>query len=473
MRHFNKILSLMFLLLLTGCFAHVEHLPKADPKVTYFPSLQDKDDVLIGVALSGGGSRAALFGAAGLEALARLRVGSDQHSLLDQISYLSSVSGGSVASSYFAMKKPVDRKPVLNNDGSLTQKYQDFFEQYKEAMSQNFQRSFELRQFFNIRWLNPTKRATSLSEVLDDRFLDKMTLNDLYKREAQGDSPHLLLNSTLYNNGRRFVITTLPPDAFDYDFLAKLRDELKGNDAQRIQFPASLAKAMEELRPMTFFSKEVEADPRGVSLSKAVAASASFPPIVGPVSVQVEGNDRYWHAGDGGLFDNQGTESLAQVLLKKVDEDKSKRALIIALDSSYPFSVGNAQLDSTEKGFSVFLEDPSRIVGIMEERANAYQHLVWHILQSRGLVLPDQRRIKIIVLRHTNAEWNKDLSDLPQACKDEESGLDSKEAVTQRLAQIPTLFKIESECDKQLLITAASKVVSQRKEEIVKFLEGR
>jgi ChrR Cupin-like domain len=53
-------------------------------------------DVLFGVALSGGGSRAALFGEAGLEALARLRT-ADGASVIDKISHLSSVSGGSIA----------------------------------------------------------------------------------------------------------------------------------------------------------------------------------------------------------------------------------------------------------------------------------------------------------------------------------------------------------------------------------------
>jgi hypothetical protein len=51
-------------------------------------------DVLLGVALSGGGSRAALFGAAGLEALAGLRT-ADGASVIERISHLSSVSGAS------------------------------------------------------------------------------------------------------------------------------------------------------------------------------------------------------------------------------------------------------------------------------------------------------------------------------------------------------------------------------------------
>ena len=54
-------------------------------------------DVLVGVAVSGGGSRAALFAAAGLEALAKLQVGPEHRSLLDHVGYISNVSGGSLA----------------------------------------------------------------------------------------------------------------------------------------------------------------------------------------------------------------------------------------------------------------------------------------------------------------------------------------------------------------------------------------
>jgi NTE family protein len=112
-------------LCLSGCFAHVQHLPKADPAKPSFPPLAHDADTLIGVALSGGGSRAAYFGAAGLEALAHLRT-SQGPSLLEQIAYLSSVSGGSVASSYFATQKPSAGVPVLNRDGSLTPEYGRF-----------------------------------------------------------------------------------------------------------------------------------------------------------------------------------------------------------------------------------------------------------------------------------------------------------------------------------------------------------
>jgi hypothetical protein len=42
--------------------------------------------------------------------------------------------------------------------------------------------------------------------------------------------------------------------------------------------------------------------------------------------------------------------------------------------------------------------------------------------------------------------------------------------VRERTAEIPTRFWIASECDRQLLITAAAKVVTQKEQEIQEFL---
>jgi len=79
-------------------------------------------NLLLGVAISGGGSRAALFGAAGLEALARLRT-ADGASVIDKISHLSSVSGGSLAATYYALKKPGREVKVLDAGGALSDGY--------------------------------------------------------------------------------------------------------------------------------------------------------------------------------------------------------------------------------------------------------------------------------------------------------------------------------------------------------------
>src|SRR5512139_672559 len=89
-------LGLACALLATGCATAVAYrAPVAGPQTTCVTPAPERD-LVVGVALSGGGSRAALFGASGLEALAQVRAPGGA-SVLDQVTYLSSVSGGSLA----------------------------------------------------------------------------------------------------------------------------------------------------------------------------------------------------------------------------------------------------------------------------------------------------------------------------------------------------------------------------------------
>ncbi len=161
-------------------------------------------------------------------------------------------------------------------------------------------------------------------------------------------------------------------------------------------------------------------------LAGVAAASASFPPLVGPITLQVGEEKTYWHAGDGGLYENSGVESLLFLYLKQLQEKRAKRALIIAFDSSFPFSVGERQLARRSLPFSLLTFDFSRIPSIMEERATTYQALFFRSLQLEG-VFPDSKTVSVIVLRHTDAEWAADLSDLPPACKAERAPLRTPE----------------------------------------------
>ena len=79
-------------------------------------------------------------------------------------------------------------------------------------------------------------------------------------------------------------------------------------------------------------------------LAAAGAGSASFPPRVGPITVRVGEEHLYWHTGDGGLYENQGVEALLFVFLKSLQERQARRALIIAFDSSYPFSAARGRV---------------------------------------------------------------------------------------------------------------------------------
>jgi len=458
----------MVLAVLSGCVTSpVYTVPVAKPDQPSCSHAMTPSDTLIGIAISGGGSRAALFGAASLEALAKLQVGPPAHSLLEDISVISSVSGGSMATSYFASVKPRRDVPILTASGELTAEYQRFFAQYKATMNQDYEAPLVWRNLLQLRWLNPAWTAKSLSEYLNSQFLHDMTFQNVRERELSGEIPRLLINTTLYNDGRRLVFTTLPHEQTQYDLL---------KDVSRSVGAGRLSKASAELMQVKWASLQsvtpqaLNLDLCPIKLGAAVAASMSFPPIVGPITFKVEGVDQYWHAGDGGLSDNMGLESLATVALHALQQKAVRRVLIIAFDSSFPFAVGSDRLDHFPEGFTLFNYDFSRIPGIMEERALAYRTLYFRTMAAQG-VLPDERRLKFLQLRHIDAVWKDDMGDLPESCKNEEVKLTNPPMVTKRLASVVTRLWLESICDRDLVATAAAKLVERNKDEILKFLQ--
>lgn len=455
---------LLCAVLVAGC---ASALAVQVPKARSVPSCirpAPEGDLLLGVALSGGGSRAAVFGAAALEALGRIRyAGGD--SVLQQVAYISSVSGGSVATAYYAENKPARQTPVLAQNGDYTEEYRAFFTTYQRQISQDFEGPLLRRQLSTFRWINSSLAARSLSEVLSERLLGKVTLGDLSARQARGDIPAILFNTAFYNTGRRFLLTTTPADVARYDLFADLRQSAASRGAS-VEFPPLSQRMWEALTPLT--PLDLHVDPCPVAVATAVAGSASFPPLIGPITFSVEGEDGYWHVGDGGLYENAGVETLFAAFLKALQEKKTKRALIFAFDSSYPFEVGERLLARRSQPFSILTYDFSRIPGIMEQRAYAYNHLFFRTLRTQG-VIPNVDVLRVLFLRHVDARWRGDMSDLPEACR---GSLHTPAEVTERLAEIPTRFKIISECDRQLLVTAASKVVAQSRQEIEDFLAG-
>jgi patatin-like phospholipase len=457
--------ALVCVVFLAGCasssYYTLKRVDQAGPCQTAVPTR----DLLLGVALSGGGSRAALFAEAGLEALAGLRT-ADGVSVIDKIAHLSSVSGGSLSAAYYVLKKPGRDVPVLNADGSLSEAYRAFFDQYRTELSQDFETSLIWRHILSFRWLNSALAARTLAEILDERLYGRARLGDLAAREKAGDAPGLIINTTLYNNGRRLALTPLPAEVFDYDFFADLERSLAQRG--RVMEEADTIRARWKLlRPIT--PREVHIDPCVFHLSGSAAASASFAPFIGPVTLKIGDEEAYWHVGDGGLYENSGIESLLFLYLKQLQEKRAKRVLVIAFDSSFPFSVGEKQLRRRSMPFSLLNFDFTRVTSIMEERAITYQALFFRALQIEG-VFPDSKTITVVLLRHTDAKWAADLSDLPPACKAERETLKTPEDVVTRIAEIPTALGLSSECDRQLLHVAATKLVAEYRDRILGFL---
>jgi hypothetical protein len=160
--------------------------------------------------------------------------------------------------------------------------------------------------------------------------------------------------------------------------------------------------------------------------------------------LKIGDEDTYWHAGDGGLYENQGLESLILLYLKQLQLKRAKRAVMILFDSSFPFAVGERRLLKRATPFSLLTFDFSRIPSIMEERATTYQTLFFQTLQIEG-VAPDAKTLTAVILRHTDAKWAADMSDLPPACRAEATPLATPQEVRERIAEIPTRLVLPSE----------------------------
>ena len=100
----SAALCLVLGLTVSGCVTAPVYMfkPTAGPADCVQPA--PEREVFVGLSVSGGGSRAALFAASAFKTLSQLRVGPEQRSLLEQVSYISSVSGGSLASAYYNVR---------------------------------------------------------------------------------------------------------------------------------------------------------------------------------------------------------------------------------------------------------------------------------------------------------------------------------------------------------------------------------
>jgi hypothetical protein len=61
--------------------------------------------------------------------------------------------------------------------------------------------------------------------------------------------------------------------------------------------------------------------------------------------------------------------------------------VITVVDAAYPFDVCKHDLDRNKNSFEMYKKDPPRIIGIMEERANAYQLMFWDALRTQDILV--------------------------------------------------------------------------------------
>jgi predicted acylesterase/phospholipase RssA len=283
----------------------------------------------IGLGLSGGGFRAALFHIGVLARLAELNV-------LRRVEVLSCVSGGSIigAHYYLEVRKLLQTVP----DRDITrQHYIDIVARVRKdflaGVQQNVRVSVASEFTTNLKMIfwggyTRTMRAGELyeSEIfarvldcksddprLDDRRRnDPRWLNGFYVcplgDDGQPDEsfnfqtdnwrrrakvPNLILNTTALNTGHNWQFTASwmgePPAGID--------SEIDGND---------------RLRRLYYDAEDTPKAHRQIRLGHAVAASACVPGLFEPLMLDELYPERIVRLVDGGVCDNQGTTSLLE-----------------------------------------------------------------------------------------------------------------------------------------------------------------
>jgi NTE family protein len=246
----------------------------------------NSDDLLLMLAFSGGGTRASTLSYGVLEELARTQVGTApaQHRLLDDVSMVSSVSGGSFTAAYYALWG--DRI------------FSDFEPRFLKKHVQTGLLLRVLAPWNQFRLISPKfGRSDLAAEYYDELLFNGATFADLIARK---DRPFLSINATDVSTGARFEFTQ---DEFDL-----IHSDLS-------KYPISRAVAASSAFPLLLTpvvlknhsADPPQAEPEWVrSILQTPAASTRLKYVASQARSYLEGKRKFVHLVDGGLSDNLG-----------------------------------------------------------------------------------------------------------------------------------------------------------------------
>lgn len=232
----------------------------------------NSDSLVVILALSGGGYRAAALAHAVMEALADTRIDWEGRptSMLQEVDVISAVSGGSLAAAYFAL-------------------YPDtFLHDFPDRVLRKDLQSVVLARAFSPSALwrqtsNTYGRGDLLQEVLDEQVFGGKRYAEVVRRR-----PMVYINATDMRHGQRFEFSQ---DQFDH-----LCSDLD-------QFPIARAVAASMAVPVIFSP---------ITLWNH-QADCPTPRRLRPVSGQAARN-KYIHLVDGGLADNTGLNTVLETV---------------------------------------------------------------------------------------------------------------------------------------------------------------
>ena len=308
-------LAMLVVLQLSGCattYPVNPPLTHIDPTTAYnYQNVVEQSDkggnVLLMLAFSGGGTRAAAFSYSVLKELSETELGRGgrRYRLSDEVDVITAVSGGSFTAAYFG----------LYGDHI----FEDFEKVFLRRNVQGELTGQVLNPFNWFRLLSPYySRADMASELYDKTIFNKGTYADLIK--AHG--PFVIINATEMTLGTRYQFTQDYADIICSD-LARLpvARAVTASSAVPILFsPVTLINRAGECdwQPPPWLSHALDTDDR---------SSRPYNLATGMVALENREDHPYLHLFDGGLADNLGLRAMLDGVLRHNSITETLKAL--------------------------------------------------------------------------------------------------------------------------------------------------
>jgi NTE family protein len=308
-------LPLLLLLNLSGCatiypvnpaLTHIDQSTAYNYRNVVKPS--DKSgDVLLMLAFSGGGTRAAAFSYGVLKELSETQVGQEGHThrLSDDVDVITSVSGGSFTAAYFGLYG--DRI------------FKDYEREFLRRDVQGELTGQVLNPFNWPRLLSPYyDRADMASDLYDKTIFHQATFADLIK--AHG--PYVIINATEMTLGTRFQFTQEYADIIctDLNRLPVARAVTASSAVPILFSPVTLTNHAGDCdwQPPAWMLAALDTQDR---------SSRLYNLATGMLALEDREDRPYLHLFDGGLADNLGLRAMLDDVLRYSNINEALQAL--------------------------------------------------------------------------------------------------------------------------------------------------
>lgn len=344
----------------SGCYPINKKLPPPDDSgslragITPYsypnnePDTTEAERTFVVLAFSGGGTRAAAFAYGVMQELEATKIG-DGRTLLDEVDVISSVSGGSFTSAYYAL---VPKK--------------DFFERFPDAvLNRKLELGYGLRILAPWNWprlLSPYfARSDLAAEYYDDAIFEGRTFAQMRRR------PFIMLNATDIGRGAQV--------SFTEEHFARICSDLSAfSVARAVTASSAFPVVFTPLTLKNYGKQECDyKEPRwiGAALGDPVDEDTVVDPDVPKNDLdtnpqrydlaktwrEYEDADKrsYLHLSDGGLADNIGLRAVDNAISTKsiniLGRIRSVERIAVIVVDAKPYA--DAAIDHWERPSSV------------------------------------------------------------------------------------------------------------------------